>query len=160
MPPKKPIFTFLTTNFRQTRVLGKALAEFAPFYFKTKRDKALLLALTGDLGGGKTTFSQGLGKGLGVKEKILSPTFVIIRKYKIRKKKTAFKNFFHIDCYRIKSPEGLFLLGFKEIISNPDNIIALEWAERVRKVLPKNILTLNFKFVDKNTRRIEVTSRF
>ena len=158
--PKKSISTFLTTNFSQTRALGKALAESVLFYFKTKRDKALLLALVGDLGGGKTTFSQGFARGLGVKEKILSPTFVIIRKYKIKKKKTAFKFFFHIDCYRVKGPEELFSLGFNEIISNPENIVAIDWAERARKVLPKNILTLNFEFTDKDTRRIKIASGF
>ncbi|GAH10373.1 unnamed protein product [marine sediment metagenome] len=70
---------------------------------------------------------QGFSKGLGIKEKILSPTFVIMKKFQVPGKKIVHW-FYHIDCYRIRKPKELSDLGFKEIISNPKNIVAIEWA--------------------------------
>ncbi|GAI22799.1 unnamed protein product, partial [marine sediment metagenome] len=105
----------------------------------------------GDLGGGKTTFLQGFAKGLGIKEKILSPTFIILRKFLIPK--SQFLNFFHIDCYRISRPKEILDLGFKEIISNSKNIVTIEWAERIQKILPKETIILKFEFINQKTRR-------
>src|SRR3989344_1477307 len=90
---------YLTRKAGQTRKLG---IFFAKRILKTSLGKkALLLGLEGDLGGGKTCFLQGFAKGLGVKEKVLSPTFVLMKRFQI--KDSRFKNFFHIDCYRLKS---------------------------------------------------------
>lgn len=116
--------------------------------------KAFVLALEGDLGGGKTTFSQGLAKGLGIKERVLSPTFVLMKRFSIKNKKSGFKNFYHFDCYRIRNHKDLSFLDFKKIISDPSNIVAVEWAERVKKALPSSTLGLRFEFVNKTTRKI------
>jgi len=143
---------YLTTAPRQTQKLGEILAKEA---LKTKLKKgALILGLEGDLGGGKTTFLQGFAKGLGAKEKILSPTFIILKRFKI--KGLRFKCFYHIDCYRIEKPKKILDLGFKEIISNPQNIVAIEWAERIRKMLPLGTIILKFEFIDQKTRKIAV----
>ncbi len=144
----------LTTNPSQTKKLGKILAREV---LKTTFTKtAFVIGLNGDLGSGKTTFLQGFAKGLGVKQKILSPTFVIMKKFKIKNLKSKIKNFYHIDCYRIKGPKEILDLGFKEIISNPQNIIAIEWAERIWKILPKKTLILKFQLFTKNKREIVV----
>lgn len=120
----------------------------------------MILALEGDLGGGKTTFLQGFAQGLGIKEKILSPTFVIMRKFKIRvdscSDSCGFVYLYHIDCYRIQKQKEILDLGWKEIIKNPQNIIAVEWADRIRKIIPKGTLRFNFEFVDSRTRKITV----
>jgi tRNA threonylcarbamoyladenosine biosynthesis protein TsaE len=152
---------YLTKNPSQTKNLGKILAEEA---LKTQpKGKALVIGLEGDLGGGKTTFLQGFAKGLGIKEKILSPTFIIMKKYELRstKKQRNLHNFrlqtsyfYHIDCYRVKRPKEILDLGFKEIISNPKNIVAIEWSDRIRKILPKDALILKFEFINKTTREI------
>ncbi len=135
--------TFLSKSPSETKKIGRDLAK------KIKKDgpknKARILALEGDLGGGKTTFLQGFAKGLGIEEKILSPTFVIMKR---------FGNFYHFDCYRIQKPEELLDLGFKEIISNPQNIIAIEWADRIKKLLPKDSILVRFKVIGKNKRRV------
>ena len=132
---------------------------------------ALVIGLEGDLGGGKTTFVQGFAKGLGIKEKILSPTFVILRRFRIPKKfqvsrfppatlersdggRGRFHEFYHIDCYRIEKPQELLDLGFKEIVSDPKNILIIEWAEKVKKILPKDTITLKFEFINEKTRKI------
>lgn len=140
---------YTTNSYKQTQKLGK---DFANKILKSSpRNRAVVLGLRGNLGGGKTTFLQGFAKGLGVKEKILSPTFVIMKRFTLKNK---FKNFYHIDCYRLKNYEDVLDLGIEEIIKNPENIVAIEWPERIKKALPKEMTTINFKFIDKNKREI------
>lgn len=111
---------------------------------------ALVIGLEGELGAGKTSFVQGFAKGLGVKEKVLSPTFVIMRKYKILNTRYLY----HIDCYRLHKPTELLRLGFKEIVSNPDNIVLIEWADRIKKILPKGTISISFETTKSYERRI------
>lgn len=139
-----------TTSAGQTQLLGKEIAK--EILKSGPKEKAIVLALQGDLGGGKTTFVQGLAEGLGIKEKILSPTFVILKRFQVSGFK--FHDFYHIDCYRIKEPKEILDLGFAEIIANPQNIIAIEWAEIIKKILPKDALWLNFEFKSSNKRKI------
>ena len=117
-----------------------------------ENNSAVVFGLRGNLGGGKTTFLQGFAKGLGIKEKILSPTFVIQKRFKI--KDSTFKNFYHIDCYRLKNTKEILELHFKEIIFDPKNIVAIEWPEKIKKVLPKDTIFIKFKFVGENKREI------
>lgn len=105
---------------------------------------AVVVSLEGELGSGKTTFSQGFAKGLGVKERVLSPTFVIVKPYKIRN--TRYEVFYHIDCYRLKKPEELLELGFKEIVENPNAIVLIEWGNRVKRILPKHTVRISFSY--------------
>ena len=147
---------YFTTNPSQTQKLGEILAKEI---LKTNPQKrAFVVGLEGDLGGGKTTFLQGFAKGLGIKEKILSPTFVIMKKFRIRVDSCSdsygFVYFYHIDCYRIKKPKEILGLKFKEIINNPKNIVVIEWSDRIRQILPKDTPILKFKFIDKNQREI------
>ncbi len=136
---------FLSESTGQTKKIGQRLAKEI---LKIKPGKkAVVICLKGELGSGKTTFIQGLATGLGIKEKILSPTFVIMKK---------FGNFYHFDCYRINKAKEILELGFNEIISNPENIVAIEWPERIKKVLPKGIILINFGFIDKNKREIQI----
>jgi len=154
----------ITKSAGRTKEVGEKLARII---LKNKPKKqAVVVGLEGNLGGGKTTFLQGFAKGLGIKEKILSPTFVILKRFKIpgqrtkdKKQKAKFGTFYHADCYRIKNPKELSELGFDEIISNSGNVVAVEWAGRIKKILPKGTIGLNFKFVDKKTRKISLESR-
>jgi tRNA threonylcarbamoyladenosine biosynthesis protein TsaE len=143
---------FLTNSSLQTRKAGQALA--ANILKSPQKTKAVVLGLRGDLGGGKTTFLQGLAKGLGIKDKVLSPTFIVMRRMKIGKAK--FKNFYHLDCYRIEKDKELLTLGWESIISDPKNIVAIEWVDKIKKILPKDCLILEFEFLDKNKRKIIV----
>jgi len=139
----------ITKSASQTKRFGEVLAKQI---LKRISKQALVIGLTGNLGGGKTTFLQGLAKGLGVREKILSPTFVISKRFRIQSEK--FKNFYHFDCYRLNSAKEVLPLGFKEIIRNPENIVAIEWADRIIEILPPSTIFLEFKFIDKKTREI------
>ena len=122
-----------------------------------ERKEATVIGLTGDLGSGKTAFAQGFAKALGVKEKITSPTFVIEKRYKTRNKNR--KNLIHIDAYRIKDPKEILDLGWEEIAGDPKNIIIVEWAERIKKILPKKHIQINFEHMDGNKRRIKIKNR-
>jgi len=146
---------YLTTSPDQTKKLGEILAKEV---LKTEAKKtAFVFGLEGDLGGGKTVFLQGFAKGLGIRQKILSPTFIIMRKFQIPNPK--FQTFSHIDCYRISKPKEVLDLGFKEIISNPKNIVAIEWSDRIRKIIPEDSLIIKFELVNKKKRKISIKSK-
>jgi len=118
-----------------------------------RTDHAVIVGLFGDLGSGKTTFTQALGKHLGVKEVITSPTFVIEKIYRLNGQ-SNFKNLIHIDAYRLDSGKELTNLGFEEISRDPNNLILIEWPERVADILPPDLIKINFKFVSENEREI------
>jgi tRNA threonylcarbamoyladenosine biosynthesis protein TsaE len=141
---------FLTKSEKETEKLGEKIGKKI---LKGKLDKtAKILALEGDLGGGKTTFLKGFAKGLGIREKILSPTFILFRKFQIPNSK--FQNFYHIDCYRIEKEKEILNLGFREIIKDPQNIVAIEWADKIKKILPKKVIKIKFKIFGKKERKI------
>lgn len=96
---------------------------------------ACVVGLSGNLGTGKTTFTQTVAKILGIKDKVISPTFVIMKRYGLKNK--VFKNFFHLDAYRLKNEKELIVLNWQEIISNPENLVFVEWPELIKKGMPK-----------------------
>jgi tRNA threonylcarbamoyladenosine biosynthesis protein TsaE len=172
---------YLTKSPAQTRKLGKTLASellkkakgekrtglfLSEEFLKTRSKKvAFIVGLEGDLGGGKTTFLQGFAKRLGIKERVLSSTFVILRKFKVpillnsRSNLRRFASLYHIDCYRIQKPKEILDLGLEEVISNPQNIVFIEWSDKIKKFLPKKALILKFQFINKNSRRIWPTKK-
>jgi len=129
--------TFITTSAKQTQKIGELLAQ--------EIKSGTIICLSGDLGSGKTTFTQGLLKGLKVKGPHTSPTFVIMKKYK--------NNVFHFDAYRV-GEKDILNLGWEEIIANKNNIIIVEWADRIKKIIPKKSLWISFRWIDNNTRKI------
>ncbi len=139
----------LTENCTETKKAGLMLAKEIK---QATTEKALVIALEGELGAGKTTFLQGFSQGLGIKEKVLSPTFVVFRKYALS---SPWQDFYHFDCYRVQEAKELLALGWEEIIANPKNIVAIEWAGRVSQLLPEEIVTLEFTFINETTRKIE-----
>ena len=111
-----------------------------------------VVALQGNLGSGKTAFTQEVGKILGVKENMHSPTFVIEKIYQIDW--SGFKNLIHIDAYRLEKDSELLHLGWGEIIKEPENLIFLEWPENVSGIIPEWARRIYFNFVDETTREI------
>ncbi len=100
-----------------------------------------ILALSGDLGAGKTTFAQGFARGLGIEDRIISPTFLIIRQYPIPNQKNFF---YHIDLYRIENID-FKSSGLEEILSEPTNVVLIEWAEKIEGHLSQDTKRLNLK---------------
>lgn len=115
--------------------------------------QAIVLALSGDLGAGKTAFTKELASVLGVVDVVTSPTFVIEKIYKLSG--GQFEHLIHIDAYRLEKSEELAHLGFQDILSNPRNIIVIEWPEKVADLIPKDAKSLKFTFIDETTREIE-----
>jgi len=117
-------------------------------------DKATVLALYGDLGSGKTTFTKSFISAFGVKQTVTSPTFVIEKIYKLPNGNKNFKNIIHIDAYRLNSGEEMKDLGWDKISNDPKNIILIEWPEKIADILPKNIKKIEFKFIDEDKREV------
>jgi len=145
-----------THSAEETKALG---AKYAQSLWKTKGgQEALVVALKGELGAGKTTFAQGFAQGLHIEANILSPTFVIIKEYKIQDTRYKIQRFYHIDCYRLQNSRDLLELDWEEIVSDPKNIILLEWPERVENILPKTTTRIDFQAINETTRQITTQS--
>jgi tRNA threonylcarbamoyladenosine biosynthesis protein TsaE len=132
---------FITTDFKQTQKLGELLAK----EINLSAGRGKIICLSGDLGTGKTTFTQGLLKGLKVKGPYTSPTFVIMKKYS--------QNIFHIDAYRVGT-DDIKSLGWEEIANNPRNIVIIEWAEKICGIIPKKALWIEFQWISEKKRKI------
>jgi len=138
----------ITNSALETEKFGEKLAK--------KIKKGGVIALYGDLGSGKTTFVKGLARGLGIKKRIVSPTFIFARQYMINRQPTTDNRqlLYHIDLYRIDKLEDARGLGLEEIFSDSNNIVVIEWAERIKKILPKKRTDIYFKYSGKNKREI------
>jgi len=149
----KYIMIYVTKSPKETQKLAGFL-----FGKINKNKKTIVIALEGELGAGKTTFVQGLARFLKIKAKIKSPTFVLIKKYKIPGAYYLTPNtyLYHLDCYRLHDHKDLAILGIKDILTNPDNIVLIEWSDRVKKILPKNHTKIHIDHIDKNTRKLTV----
>jgi len=115
---------------------------------------ATVLALQGDLGAGKTAFVKSLGKELSISDNVTSPTFVIMKLFDVSNSK--YKKLIHIDAYRLDNEKELEVLGWREIIKDPKNLVAIEWPERVEGLIPSSAIRIKFEFVDEETRNVAV----
>lgn len=113
---------------------AKAILEKSDFV-KNKVAKAAIVGLYGELGSGKTTFIKFLAEAFGIKETIQSPTFVIMKSFSLSLF-PSFNKLIHVDAYRIEKEEEMLKLGWQEIISNPQNLILVEWPERISEIMP------------------------
>ena len=105
----------------------------------------------GDLGAGKTTLIQGIARGLGIRGRVISPTFIIARRYKIPAKK---RFLWHIDLYRLDGPEDIKPLGIQQLWQDPANILLIEWPERAAALLPEKRWEIQITAVGENKRKI------
>lgn len=146
----------ISKNEGETRKIGKTIAELIlRGIFKTNT-----IILTGKLGSGKTTFLKGFASRISRQLKIISPTFIIIRSFNLKKspKNQRFKKFYHIDLFRIRKNQEIQALGLSQILSNPENLVAIEWGERLKNLLPANSLQIVFKIIS-NTKRLIIIKR-
>jgi len=128
-------------NIEQTKKLANDFAA------KLKGGEVVLL--NGDLGAGKTTFTQFVFKALGVKDVVNSPTFAILKSYQGK--------FFlhHFDTYRITTEEAIES-GFDEILKEKESVKFIEWSENIKELLPEKCIVINIKYLDENKREIEI----
>lgn len=135
----------VTNSFQETFALGKDFAEVL------KGGEAI--CLFGDLGAGKTTFTQGLLSGLGVKDTVNSPTFVVMKQYTLDDNKNGIDKVYHIDTYRVEAND-IIDLGWEEIITNIKNVTIVEWPEKIENIIPSGAMRFYFKCLDENRRNI------
>ena len=130
----------ITKSANETQILGKK--------FSASLTGGETIALIGELGAGKTTFAQGLAQGLGIEGRIVSPTFILMRTY---------GNLYHIDLYRLEKDidEEVKNLGLTDIWGKKENIVVVEWAEKITEMLPENTIWINFEILD-NGRKITI----
>lgn len=141
-----------TQNAQETFQLGYQCGK--------RLNKGGIFCLYGELGSGKTTFVQGLASGLGIKKRIISPTFIFIREYKISPKNFKKKNlqwFYHVDLYRAKTEDDVKILGIRSLFEKEDVVIAIEWPEILQNFLPQKRVEIYFKYIDENKREIRLT---
>lgn len=143
---------FNTNNFKETQKLGKDFAK--------SLEGGDVVALYGDLGSGKTTFVQGLASGLGIKNRIISPTFIIVRNYRIMNHESRIMNFYHIDLYRPENERDIESLGIDEIIGDKNNIVVIEWAEKLKSQMPAKRIDIHFSYEDESKRKINFSLGF
>lgn len=124
--------------------------DFAKDLSKKYLEKNIVITLKGDLGAGKTTFVQGFAQGLGLKQKILSPTFIVCRQYPLDN-----RYFYHLDLYRFEEGFDTINSGVQEILDS-QNIVLIEWPERLGKKLPSNCVKIDIKIISENEREITV----
>jgi tRNA threonylcarbamoyladenosine biosynthesis protein TsaE len=150
---------FITQNFSETKKLGKLLAK--------ELFGGEVICLSGELGAGKTTFTQGLLSGLGAEKPYTSPTFVVMKEYKtvlseqraINSKEGArsrkINAIYHFDAYRV-SAEDILNLGWEEIVSDSRNICIVEWAEKLEKIIPAQAIWIEFSWLDEKRRKLTI----
>ena len=139
---------FVSNSPQETQKIASGLAQNI---IKTKN--GAVIALEGELGAGKTTFIQGFARALGIKDKIKSPTFVLMKKYNLPSRKL---DLYHLDCYRVRDEKDLKIFELKEIFEKLHNIVLVEWAERIKKILPKKYIRIHIDHIDKNKRKISI----
>jgi len=122
----------ISKNIKHTEKIAQ---DFLKTILNKKSKNACVIGLYGELGVGKTAFTQAVAKNLSVKRRVNSPTFVIMKRYALKYK--DFKNLFHLDAYRLKNEKELLHLGWKEIIANPKHMVFIEWPENIKKAMPK-----------------------
>lgn len=136
----------ITNSAEETQKLAKKLAQ--------KFKNGAIIALSGLLGAGKTTFVQGFAKGLGIKSKLISPTYLLIREYQLPFQNEA--KLYHIDLYRLEEQPQILDLGLKDLFENSKNIILIEWAEKLTDVWSKPVIKINFEYLSKSKRKITI----
>lgn len=145
---------FQTINPGQTRKVAEILAKEIK-KIPLIKNQTFVIGLQGNLGAGKTIFVKGFAKGLGIKELIKSSSFVIMRIFELgHNKKQHFNHLIHFDAYRISKLKEIAELGFNEIIKNPQNIVIIEWFEKVKKIIRIPCLKIEFKILKNNKREL------
>lgn len=170
------MITYQSCSSAATEKLGENLAK--KVLARKLQKHATIIGLSGELGSGKTTFIQGFFRGMGLRKRALSPTFILMRRIKLKKKKvtplevspsakggtaaadrdglllTGFRHLFHIDAYRLRKPKELLSFGLGHAFRDHETIILIEWADKLKRMLPRNTIWVNFKHGRKERERI------
>jgi len=134
------MFSIVTENPEATKQLGRNLGK--------SLSAGSIVALMGELGSGKTTLVQGIGQGLGIKSLIKSPSFVIIHEH------NGPLPLYHFDLYRLDKIGDIFSLGYEEYFYEKKGVVVIEWAEKIKDLLPTEYLQINLEMINLSKRKI------
>ena len=137
---------FNCQSVKETQELAKKLAR--------NINPGITISLIGDLGTGKTTFTKGFARQLGIKDHVTSPTFKLISEYQGKKYKLN-----HIDAYRMNGPEDFLNIGGEEYLISKNSITIIEWGDLLNDILPSKTIRVNFKRIKspKESRKIKIS---
>ncbi len=135
---------YTTYSLKQTLSLGQKTAKS----FNTN-----IIGLIGELGSGKTAFTKGVGEYFGIKN-ITSPTFVVMKVYEVKKNNSKIKRLVHVDCYRLNNYQSLLEIGLEEYLNDPESLVLIEWADKIKDKLPKNTKYFKFKLGETEDERV------
>lgn len=144
-----------SSSLEETKSLAERFIASLKRRSSRERTSATVVGFSGDLGSGKTAFTQCLAEIVGITEHVTSPTFVIQKKYSILDEDIPFSTLIHIDAYRLSDASDLEALRFKRELADPTNLILIEWPERVIEALPPETYIVRFLFIDEQVRSIE-----
>jgi tRNA threonylcarbamoyladenosine biosynthesis protein TsaE len=119
---------------------------------ESQHERATVIALSGDLGAGKTTFVQQIAEILGVSETVTSPTFVIMKSYETTD--ALFQTLVHIDAYRIEDDSEMKPLNFADLMTKPQTLVCIEWAERISAFLPAHTIKIDLEALPHSQHKI------
>lgn len=139
------MMVFESKSEKDTEEFAKKIAEQCEIYN--------VICLYGEMGVGKTTFTKSMAKALGVNTRIISPSYTLIRTHKI----TDNKKLYHIDVYRMTEESDVSEI---EEILNTNNVIIIEWADKIKSILPENRIDIEFYYKNGNEREIRYTKSF
>lgn len=140
----------MTVTEAEIKALAKSL--LADLALNAPTDSAVVLALTGNLGAGKTTLVQALAKELNVSSAVTSPTFVICKSYPTEH--PVFTKLVHLDAYRLEAESELGPLHFSEILAEPHTLVCIEWPEKIASALPPHLTKLSLTVIDETSRQV------
>ncbi|OGF25464.1 tRNA (adenosine(37)-N6)-threonylcarbamoyltransferase complex ATPase subunit type 1 TsaE [Candidatus Falkowbacteria bacterium RIFOXYB2_FULL_34_18] len=130
----------------------KETFDFSKKYAKNLRGGEII-GLLGNLGAGKTVFTKGLARGLGITHNISSPTFVIMKVYPVKIK--SIKRLCHIDAYRLTGENDLAAIGAQEYFGDKNTITIIEWPEKIKKILPEKTKFIEIEHLNENERVVK-----
>ena len=135
---------FITSSEEETENIGKSLAMSL-----SKGDSVLL---RGNLGAGKTVFSRGFARGLGITEPVSSPTYTIVQEYEL----PDGGRLYHLDLYRISGVNAALAFGVDEFLDDPQGISLIEWHDRIDGILPENAVCVEIEHLSDSERRLTI----
>lgn len=142
-------------NLKELRVVAEGFLKILSQ--NTPKGQGVVVGLSGDLGAGKTAFTKCVAEVLGVREIVTSPTFVLEKRYDIKKGRggaNRFSKLIHIDAYRLHSGKEMSALDWETTLADEQNIILVEWPEQIKEALPTEMVNLSFEYVDEGVRRV------
>jgi len=141
------VYELISYSLAETKRLGARLGQLL--------HGGEVICLEGELGTGKTTFTQGIGRGLGVTEPVISPSFVLVREHPAPAGRPTL---YHIDCYRLEKLDEALALGLEDYLYG-DGVCVIEWAEKVKPVLPQERLWITLAHLGGNKRSLRLEAR-